>query len=88
MKSRAGSDYRWERGVVTEAGEIRKSKKKSKIRKHTLSIVKPQFFALSVWEPSIGRADAHVHDKLYNNVFLIIQRMMNKKERQTLIERR
>jgi hypothetical protein len=31
-----------------------------------------RFFALTVWEPSIGRADAHVHDKVefYTTMFL------------------
>jgi hypothetical protein len=72
VKSQAESDYRWEREVVKEAGEIRKREKKSRIRTHTLSMVNPQFFALSVWEPSIGRADAHVHDKVefYITMFL------------------
>jgi hypothetical protein len=27
-------------------------------------MVNPRFFALTVWEPSIGSADAHVHDKV------------------------
>jgi hypothetical protein len=62
------------RGVAKEAGEIRKrkKKKKSKIRKHTLSMVNPRFFAFTVWEPSIGRADARVNDKVefYTTVFL------------------
>jgi hypothetical protein len=44
MKSRAGFDYKWERGVVKDAGEIRKRKKKSRIPKKTLSMVNPRFF--------------------------------------------
>ena len=46
-------------------------------------MVKPRFFALTHWEPSIGRTDAHVHDKVefyYNNVIIIS--MMNKKKRE------
>ena len=47
-------------------------------------MVKPRFFALTDWEPSIGRTDAHVHDKVefyYNNVIIIS--IMNKKKRET-----
>jgi len=54
-------------------------------------MAKPRFFTLTVWEPSLGGADAHVHDKVefFTILFLKI-RMMNKSERekQTLIERR
>ena len=27
-------------------------------------MIKPRLFALTVWEPSIGRANTHVHDKV------------------------
>ena len=68
MKSRAGPDYEWwerERGrSVCERRKRLGSERGQGILKHTLSVVKPRFFALTVWEPSIGRANAHVHDKV------------------------
>jgi hypothetical protein len=53
------------RGVV-KGGEIRKRKKESRIRKTYFE------YALTIWEPSIGRADAHIHDKVvsYTTMFL------------------
>ena len=63
----------WNRelGLITGEGEKSWKKeerlgkgKRAESEKHTLSMVNPRFFALSVWEPSIGRADAHIHDKV------------------------
>ena len=73
MKSRAGSDYR--RDCERSRRLIRKRRKEERIRNiHTLSMVKPRFFALTVWEPSIGRADTHVHDKVkfYTTIYLFL----------------
>jgi hypothetical protein len=53
---------------VKEGG---KGKRRAESKKHTLSMVNPRFFALTVWEPSIAGADAHVHDKVefYTTMF-------------------
>jgi hypothetical protein len=54
MKSQAGSDYGWEKQGI-------RKRKKTRIRK---TYFEQRFFALTVWGPSIGSADAHVHDKV------------------------
>ena len=48
IKSRAGSDQRSTR-------EIRpiRAMKRTESGKHTLSMIKPRFFTLTIWEPSI-----------------------------------
>ena len=48
-------------------------------------MVKPRFFALTIWEPSVGRTDTHIHDKVElcynnNNIIIVIISMMNKKK--------